>query len=546
MLGCTNGKQYELVLDRAQEQNLNRDSITDIDSIQLAADYYDRHTIYNKKVRAYYLLGCAYRDAGEAPNALEAYHHAAESADTTSADCDYGLLMRVHAQSAMLFKYQLLPYEMLDELNAQRRYALLAGDDRNALTAIERSADAYYMLAEKDSFVNIQRRASDLYERYGFHEEANLALGPIIAELVEKGDTAEARRCIRRYETSKTVFKDGEILPRKAIHYYFKGRYCLAVGKTDSAEVYFRKMLLPGRNASQLEAGYRGLFLLYWHEEKWDSMAKYSNLQYEQSLLTLAEKNKDNIQQMQGLYNYSRFQTRERQATEKSERQKSMMIILFSVSMILLMTIIGIYKHLQWKRKRQQLEYEKLLYEYEKEKAELAKVQAELKLAKSLPETIELKEMEKQIILHQHRIEELEKNLRVVIGDALHPASPHFPLNNNKEEGRQWFDYLVGKGFIANDTELACWLYLMGFSSTQPTQIKPIAWLKTVETAQMMIRKVHGNLLNTKQLTVSRMYELASQCFTKQGEPLRLSKPKKEYSQDADDIENFVPTVSDL
>ena len=125
-------------------------------------------------------------------------------------------------------------------------------------------------------------------------------------------------------------------------------------------------------------------------------------------------------------------------------------------------------------------------------------------------------------------------------------AEPHFPLNKSEEEGRQWYDFLIGKGFIASDTEQACWLYMMGFSSTLPSELKPIAWLKTVETAQLMIRRVHGNLLDTKQLTVAKMTSLASQCFTKQGEPLRLSKPKKEYSQDADEIEHFLPTISDL
>ena len=124
--------------------------------------------------------------------------------------------------------------------------------------------------------------------------------------------------------------------------------------------------------------------------------------------------------------------------------------------------------------------------------------------------------------------------------------STHFPLNKSEDEGRQWYDFLIGKGFIANDTEQACWLYMMGFSNTMPSELKPIAWLKTVETARLMIRKVHGNLLNNKQLSVARMAELASQCFTKQGAPLKLSKPKKEYSQDADDIENFLPTISDL
>jgi tetratricopeptide (TPR) repeat protein len=352
LAGCTDGRQYAQILDRAQEQNLNRETITDIDSIQMAAGYYDRHGNSNDKVRAYYLLGCAHRDAGEAPNALEAFHEAADRADTTSADCDYGLLMRVHAQSAMLFKYQLLPYEMLDELWAQRRNALLAGDDRSAITAIERTADAYRLMNMKDSAVNIQLRASDLYEQYGFHEAANIALGPIIDDLVERGDTAEARRCIERYEGSKSIFKDGEILPHKAVHYYSKGKYCLAVGKLDSAEVYFRKLIEPGRNASQLEAGYRGLFLLYRTLWVVDSLAKYADLQYEQVIPALDEKNKDDIQLMQGLYNYSRIQNDAKKTAEKNEQQKDMIIILLVAVIALALVAVCVGKLLGFALKR--------------------------------------------------------------------------------------------------------------------------------------------------------------------------------------------------
>ena len=89
-------------------------------------------------------------------------------------------------------------------------------------------------------------------------------------------------------------------------------------------------------------------------------------------------------------------------------------------------------------------------------------------------------------------------------------------------------------------------LYLYNLFALLQTKVKPIAWLRTVETARMMLTKIHGNLLESKQLTVVRMNELASKCFTKQGEPLKLAKPKKEFSADADEIENFLPTISDL
>ena len=41
---------------------------------------------------AYYLLGRAYHEHGEAPMALQCYHDAIDCADTTAADCDYAQL----------------------------------------------------------------------------------------------------------------------------------------------------------------------------------------------------------------------------------------------------------------------------------------------------------------------------------------------------------------------------------------------------------------------------------------------------------------------
>ena len=122
----------------------------------------------------------------------------------------------------------------------------------------------------------------------------------------------------------------------------------------------------------------------------------------------------------------------------------------------------------------------------------------------------------------------------------------HFPVNSNEVAGKQWFDFLIKNGFIAPDTEVACWLYVMGFSTDQPLDVRPIEWMKTLETARMMLYKVYGDMLNAKTISKSRIKELAQQCFTKKGEPLVLAKPKRENSLDADAIENFLPTFSDL
>jgi len=156
--------------------------------------------------------------------------------------------------------------------------------------------------------------------------------------------------------------------------------------------------------------------------------------------------------------------------------------------------------------------------------------------------------LEKHVEYEVGNVEDGGIGIQIINGkDAMHAKSaPHFPLNKSEEEGRQWFEFLVKGGFIADDTALGCWQYYMGFSVEQPEELRPIAWLKTVETARMMIRKVHSNLIDAKKLSVVKMEELASKCFTKQGEPLKLAKPKKEISADADEIENFLPTISDL
>ncbi len=122
----------------------------------------------------------------------------------------------------------------------------------------------------------------------------------------------------------------------------------------------------------------------------------------------------------------------------------------------------------------------------------------------------------------------------------------HFPMNGNEALGRQWFEFLTMRGFIAADTEIGCWQYVMGFSAEQPTDIRPIEWLKTKETARLMIHKVNKRQLASKQMTVVRLNELTAQCFTKNGEPLKLAKAKEETSLDAEAIENFFPTISDL
>lgn len=153
----------------------------------------------------------------------------------------------------------------------------------------------------------------------------------------------------------------------------------------------------------------------------------------------------------------------------------------------------------------------------------------------------------------EHRQKGFDDDEREIVmeGDNVHyeelstAATPHFPAANSEEEGRRLYQMLVSKQFIARDTDMACWLYTMGYSMEQPPEVRPIVWLKNVQLAQVMLRGVFGQLIEQKRLTIASMTMLAEQCFEKDGKPLRLAKYKAEPSIDNDLLQAFFRPSSD-
>jgi tetratricopeptide (TPR) repeat protein len=91
------------------------DTIFRSDSLHLVlTDYFDRNGTPNERMTAYYLLGRAYVDMGDAPLALKCYLKATECADTTSDQCDWRQLTIIHMQTGLLFYKQYMPNEALE------------------------------------------------------------------------------------------------------------------------------------------------------------------------------------------------------------------------------------------------------------------------------------------------------------------------------------------------------------------------------------------------------------------------------------------------
>lgn len=404
--GCSHGRiNYEHVLNQAEKQNADYDSITNLDSIKLAVEYFDEHGSANEQVRANYLLGCAYRDMGEAPQALEYYQKAVDNADTSQSDCDYRRLAKVHAQMANLFFQQQLPYEQLEELELQYKYALLANNHLSAINAIEYKAGAFELLNQPDSVIKVRQFVYHLYRQYGYEREAALSVGPLIDELVKKGRLAEAKRYIDIYEAKTGFIQNGVIEKRRIIYYYIKGKYHLAIEQLDSARYLFEKLLDPSLNSDLHEAGYRGLYLLYKKTGQKDSLAKYADLCYQLNDASYASEATQKMQQMQAIYNYSRSQKEASIMKERADRNRLMLMA--AVTVLALIVALGIYIY-----QKKQRETEKLQTQYENAKANLEKARKEQKRMEEENSSL-LEEKNNDIRIYEQQIREYEAKLKI-------------------------------------------------------------------------------------------------------------------------------------
>ena len=155
---------YLLLADAANKcyDTLPSDSI-----LQEVADFYDTHGTPNEQVRAHYLLGCAYRDMGEAPMALQCYQDAVDKADTLSQDCNYRLLTSVYGQMAEIFHKQNLPEdEIIANKNCQK-YSLMAKDTLLYIRNYELMVKPYFLLGDSSAMMKDLDHVYQLYLERG-------------------------------------------------------------------------------------------------------------------------------------------------------------------------------------------------------------------------------------------------------------------------------------------------------------------------------------------------------------------------------------------
>ena len=153
----------EQELLRARAMNKEYVLFTTDSVMREVADYYDRHGTPNERMEAHYLLGCTYRDMGEAPRAIDCYLDAAACADTTAKDCDFWMMASVYGQMAYLYHQQLLFTYEIEARQQACRYNLLAGDTLSALHERKIIGGVYLLQNKRDSAEHIIKNVMQSY-----------------------------------------------------------------------------------------------------------------------------------------------------------------------------------------------------------------------------------------------------------------------------------------------------------------------------------------------------------------------------------------------
>jgi len=298
------------------------------------ASYYDCNGKPNERVKAHYLLGCAYRDMGDAASALKEYYKATDNADTLTQDCDYKLLSCVYGQMSVVFDQQFMMEKAIDACRQYSKYSLMSGDTLNWIVGMERIIPELYMKGDTVKVFEMTDSVSHLYRKYGFIEKSVSVYPTAIEAYIEQYDYQKAGELMKAFEDQSGYFDvDGNIKEGYEHYYYSVGVYNLGVGNFSLAEKAFRRLSQYGYNYESA----KGLLELYRQKENKDSVLKYSRL-LENALDD--EENRletEKIEKVISAHNYSHHQ---RIAAQNAVKVKRLEILFWLVCGIFIISFI--------------------------------------------------------------------------------------------------------------------------------------------------------------------------------------------------------------
>ena len=374
---CTDGDRMRRELAQLEARNQADSLLTDSVVAQRLADYFDSHGSQAERLEAHYLLARTWADLGQAPRALDAFHTAAEQADTTRLDSlSCHLLSRIYGQMGGLFYQYSLPRNALFAYKQAEKFANYANERSIVFNFVYQQSNCYFLLNIQDSVsYNIKRAYIGCLEA-GDTLSANTCLGPLAYDNLVHGNIMQGKKDLDLYQYHSLLNEStiAQIEEWKLL-YFYRGFYHLQTNHCDSAIRFFRILAERSTSLNNKGLAYKGLYKTFALLQNADSTQKYATLYAETSDSSNRISTSSALLSMQYLYDYSHFQALASRKTIEAEHANHRLLLLALV--IIVFTAITIVLFIRYsaraKLMRQQMieRYTNALLLYNKVKEEL-------------------------------------------------------------------------------------------------------------------------------------------------------------------------------
>ena len=350
---------YDLLMLQAEDKQYIIH--TDDSLVKRIAQFYENHEDPAKETLAYYLMGKAYRDMNDAPQALKAFQRALDvKSENLSLKAD------IYHEMYPLFANQGL-YDDAIRIHKRAIDIHLQLDNRNNIVSILRSmARMFEQKAEKDSAILYYQKACT--SALAIQDSATYysLLADLTGLRYETGETDDAIHTLKRIEQRK------DILDKSDIHFLL-GQIYKDNGQWDSA-YHYNQMVVQSGNIEKTYYSYRNLYALEKQKKNYRQAMEYMEKALDSRNLMQTISQREAFAQINSLYNYQHISDENADLKLNKERQKNVILILVLLLTCIVFTCFAVIAY-QRKRNRQRLEREqklKLLAEERYAKSQIA------------------------------------------------------------------------------------------------------------------------------------------------------------------------------
>ena len=319
---------YDLLTVKARDKAYIRHTSDSL--IRSVLRYYERQDDKKHLPETYYYAGRVYSDLGDAPQALNYFIRASETADGK----DYDLLSRIYSQIGTLYLYQAVYDKALPVFRKCYQYNLLEGDSAALVYCIRNIGRAYSVLNQVDSALYYYKVADSLAIRLGSNFLRRKVNGELSAYYTQLGMYKEAYKCLQMALSQMS-------LAERAPRYSTAARYYFSVNQIDSA--YYSKRMTEIERYSYKKEGYEGLARIARlrgnYEKAFEYFDKY--LVYADSTSELVRT--EAVRKINALYNYQ-LREEENNRLQMQNRQQKNYIVWITASMVVVVALFFAYR----------------------------------------------------------------------------------------------------------------------------------------------------------------------------------------------------------